>query len=280
MRAIAYVLATVPLAAVSVFAHGPQIQITNDGGKIVTRQLVADAPYGTALTSPKSVYVMPIRQSVSGSSSTDYWTVMPNDVINPITNTNSYQFGPGLAYGFGHTFADGFHFTVNFTDVLKKWNGSAFVSDSGPEVVGAFRGDSLSSPDQFAINGNSIPATGFVFSNIASTYDNDSHSSMRFRFLGDGTSALAPPSDGIYLLTLQISSTQPGLNSSDALSFVLSKGATFAQLSVAVGSLGVDSSLVQFVAVPEPTTWVLGLMGLCGIYTRYRDRPVFGGSQR
>ena len=205
---------------------------------------------------------------------------MPNDVINPITNTNSYPFGPGLAYGFGHTFADGFHFNVNFTDVLKKWNGSAFVSDLGPEVVGAFRGDSLSSPDQFVINGSSVPAAGFVLSNIASTYNDDSHSSMRFRFLGDGSNALVAPGDGIYLLTLQISSTQPGLNSSDTLSFVLSKGATFAELSTAVGSLGVDSSLVHFVAVPEPTTWVLGLMGLCGIYTRYRSRPVFGGSQR
>ena len=49
MRAIAYVVATfVPLAAASAFAHGPQIQVTDDGGKIVTRQLIADAPYGAA----------------------------------------------------------------------------------------------------------------------------------------------------------------------------------------------------------------------------------------
>ena len=39
-------------------AHGPQIQVTSDAGKIVTRRLINDRPYGTALTPATSVYVI------------------------------------------------------------------------------------------------------------------------------------------------------------------------------------------------------------------------------
>jgi hypothetical protein len=253
-------------------AHGPQIQVTDTGNKITTREVIPDAPYGNSLTNEKSVYVLPILKSVSGSPSTDYWAVMPNNTIDPITLTNSYPFGPGLAYGYGHTFTDGFHFNVSFTDSLKKWNGSTFVSNPGLEAVGAFRGDTTAPPDQAVINGSSIPGSGLVFSNIASTYNSDSHSSMRFRMLGDGSSALTAPSDGIYLLKLQISSTQPGLDPSSVLSFLLYKNATYSDLSTAIDSLGVNSSLVQFVGVPEPTTGTLAMSGFVALVLRRRVR--------
>ena len=42
---------------------------------------------------------------------------------------------------------------------------------------------------------------------------------MRFRMNGDGADALVEPSDGIYLLNLQITSTQPGLDPSSVISF-------------------------------------------------------------
>jgi hypothetical protein len=273
MRSCMFVFTACAVFVVSsASAHGPQIQVTDTGNKITTREVVPDAPYGGSLTNEKSVYVLPILKSVSGSPSTDYWAVMPNNTIDPITLTNSYPFGPGLAYGYGHTFTDGFHFNVSFTDSLKKWNGSAFVSNPGVEAVGAFRGDSTSSLDQVIIGGGSIPGSGLVFSNIASTYNSDSHSSMRFRLLGDGASALTAPSDGIYLLKLQISSTQPGLDPSSVLSFLLYKNASYSDLNAAVSGLGVNSSLVQFVGVPEPATGALAIGGFVALMLRRRVR--------
>ena len=87
--------------------------MTDTNDKIVTRTLIPNAPYEDSLTDPKSVYVLPIIKAVSGSSTTDFWTVMPNNVIDPILGSSEFQFGPGLAYGYSHTFTDGYHFTVN-----------------------------------------------------------------------------------------------------------------------------------------------------------------------
>ena len=107
------ICACAALAPLWACAHGPQIQLTDTNDKIVTRTLISNAPYGDSLTDAKSVYVLPILKAVSGSPSTDYWTVMPNSSIDPILGSSQFQFGPGLAYGYGHTFADGFHFNVN-----------------------------------------------------------------------------------------------------------------------------------------------------------------------
>ncbi len=275
MRSCAHIFvfsACTVLVVSTASAHGPQIQVTDTDNKITTRQLFMNSPYGDSLTGEKTVYVLPIRKAVSGSPSTDYWTVMPNDTIDPILNTNAYQFGPGLAYGYGHTFTDGYHFNVDFSDSLGWWNGAAFVSNPGLEAVGAFRGDSTSAEDQVFIDGSSVPSQGLVFSNISSSYDSDSHASMRFRMNGDGADALVEPSDGIYLLNLQISSTQPGLDPSSVISFVLYKNASWADVSAAVGSLGVDSSLVQYVAIPEPATGLLAVCGFAAIMARRRTR--------
>ena len=63
MRARMIALGLLVAPAVSTaFAHGPQIQITNDNNKIVTRQLLNDGPYSDTLTPPKSVYVMPLLE--------------------------------------------------------------------------------------------------------------------------------------------------------------------------------------------------------------------------
>ena len=114
-------------------AHGPQIQVTNTGNKIITRELILEGQYSTSLTSPKSVYVIPILQAVTGNPSTAYWTVMPNPAIDSILGISGFQFGPGLAYGYGHTFDSGQHFNVNFMGSLKRWNGAVFVNNPGPE---------------------------------------------------------------------------------------------------------------------------------------------------
>ena len=249
-------------------AHGPQIQITDTGDKIVTRTLLANAPYGDSLTVQKSLYVMPILKAVSGATSTDFWTVMPNNSIDPILGSSQFQFGPGLAYGFGHTFADGNHFTVNFINPLQRWNGTAFIDDPAAEAVGAFRGDATAPADQLVISGSSGTPQSLAFSNISPTYDSDAHSSMRFRSLGDGASALVAPADGLYLLALQITSTQPGLAASDPIYFLLDKNVAEGDVDAAVASLHVSPALVQFVAVPEPDGVVLALLATAGAASR------------
>lgn len=246
-------------------AHGPQMQVTDTNNKITTREIIPEPPYDTSLTAEKSAYVLPILQAITGSPTTNFWTVMPNSTIDPILQTSEFQFGPGLAYSYGQSFTSGFHFNVSFTDSLKRWNGTSFVNNPGPEAVGAFRGDSTSAADQVVITGGAVPAQSLAFNNIAASYPADSHSSMRFRLLGDGTSALVAPANGIYLLSLQISSTQPGLASSDPFSLLLCKNASAADLAAAVTGLGVDPSRVQFLSVPEPTAALLAASGLVGL---------------
>ena len=95
MRARMFALAVfAALTAQLVYAHGPQIQITNDNNKIATRQLHLDGPYSDALTAPKSVYVMPVFE-FSG-----VWYSRPNNEIDPILLQPAFPSGPGLAYGY------------------------------------------------------------------------------------------------------------------------------------------------------------------------------------
>jgi hypothetical protein len=166
-----------------------------------------------------------------------------------------------LAYGFGHTFTDGYHFTVNITSPLERWDGAAFVNDSGAEAVGAFRGDATAPADQLLISGLSTTPQSLVFSNISSTYDSDAHSSMRFRMLGDGASALVTPADGLYLLTLQITSTHP-------IYFMLYKNASVGEINTAIASLHISSALVQVVAIPEPGGIAMATLAILGIGSR------------
>jgi hypothetical protein len=245
-------------------AHGPQIQITDTNNKIITRELNPVGPYGNSLTAQKSVYVIPILQAVTGNPATAYWQVMPNPDIDPILGVSGYQFGPGLAYGYGHTFDAGQHFNANFTDSLKRWNGTTFANNPGPEEMGAFRGDSTT-PADTAFTTDGPPFQGLAFSNISATYNAESHSSMRFRVLGDGTSALVAPQDGLYLMQLQITSTQPGLAASDPFYFLLYKNVFSDSVNAAVTSLGVDPSLVQYLPVPEPAAVILAAGGLVGV---------------
>ncbi len=271
MHARIFVLgACLALVVSTASAHGPQIQVTNDNNKIVTRQIILDGPYANSLTAQKLVYVIPILQPVTGSPSTSYWSVLPNSAIDPILGVTEYQFGPGLAYGYGHTFDAGQHFNVNFADSLKRWNGSTFADNPGPEEIGAFRGDATG-PADTAFTTDSAPFQGLVFSDISATYNADSHSSMRFRVLGNGTSALVEPNDGIYLLRLQIASTQAGLDPTDVFSFVLYKNATPTDIATAVSSLEVDPALVQYLPIPEPAA---GILAMFGVITFLMARPI------
>lgn len=267
MRTCVYAFcAYAALAFDSARAHGPQIQITNTVNKIITRELVLDGPYSTAMTGPKAVYVMPVLP-FSG-----VWYSRPNDAIDPILLTPAFPSGPGLAYG--HDLADGGPqafdagsvISIGFTAGLKRWNGTAFV-DAGATELKAFRGSdpAISTPAaNFAVTSDSGPFDSVSLAAVAAGYGSEGaevHSSLRFALLGDGTSPTSGSPDGIYLVSLQLLSTQAGLSPSDPYYFVLNKNIDWGKVQPAVDSLGFAAALQQW-AVPEPTSIATVAIGI------------------
>jgi len=248
----AFTIACLAALASTAMAHGPQIQITNEGNKIVTRNLFSDEPY-TPLTDPISVYVLPLNLEPNGT-----YYVQPNDEINSSTGLPAFPSGPGITYGLGATFASGYHFNLNFVDGLKIWNGSSW-DDPGNEQIQAYRG-SEAAPTASATTSDNGPFATLAFSNIVANYASSAHASVNYKLLGDGTSGAAASDDGVYLLSMQLSSNQPGLASSDTFYFVLYKNVGRVEALEAVQSLGLSSSAVQVV----PEVGSITLMGLAG----------------
>jgi hypothetical protein len=264
MRYFVVVLMAVVAAGETAVAHGPQIQITATGGKIVTRELIVDGPYSTSLTPPKTVYVMPMLDNLGVSYA------RPNYVDFVVPGVPEFYSGPGLAYGYGYDaatnpapFAGGTTFGFAFVDGFKKWDGTAF-SDPGVAQMQAFTGG-FSAPTGTATTTESpvfqslqIPAAP---ASIDFSADHEEvHSTARFRYLGDGVTPSSAP-DGIYLLSFVLVNPPIGALPSDPFYFVLSKNGAPAALEAAVGSLGVSPSLVQSL-VPEPGMGVL----VCGLF--------------
>jgi hypothetical protein len=262
------------LAAVPAYAHGPQIQITNDNNKIVTRHLIQDGPYGDSLTAPVSVYVMPVDE-FSGN-----WMSRPNNSL--LAGVPEFPSGPGLAYGHDladggtQAFAEGSVLSVGFLDGLKLWNGAAFADPGVTELKG-FRGSNagITTPAaNFAVTSDGGPFDSLALPAVAANYGSERqevHNSLRWALLGDGTSPTSANPDGVYLVKLQVSSTQIGLAPSDPYHFVLHKNAASEAIVAAVNSLEAAPELVQ--VVPEPVTWMLALIGLVGdsLVTRRRN---------
>jgi hypothetical protein len=278
MRASACALAFIAmLVANRSFAHGPQIQLTNDGGKIVTRQLIADAPYSNSLTAMKSVYVMPLADFNGVQYS------RPNGAIDPILDVPAFPSGPGFAYGYdladGGTqlFDAGSVVSLAFTDGLKQWNGTMYI-DAGATQLKAFRGSNAniaSPPENFATTSDSGPFDSLDLPAVAANYGAEMaevHTSLRFALLGDGTNPLSASPDGVYLLSMRLTSSQIGLAPSDSYFFVLYKNAPPSTLLGAVNALGVSASAVQFADVPEPAAIALMLVGLVGLAHRRLPR--------
>ena len=262
------------LVSVPAFAHGPQIQLTVDNNKIVTRRLLQDGPYSDSLTSPKSVYVMPVLELSS------VWYSRPNN--EQLAGLPAFPSGPGLAYGYDladggpQAFAAGSLISVGFSDGLKLWNGVAFV-DAGATELKAFRGSNanISTPAaNFAITSDAAPLDNVSLAAVAENYGSEGgevHGSFRWALLGDGSSPTSASPDGVYLLKLQVSSTQDGLAPSDPYYFVLHKNAAPEAVTAAVSSLGFAPSLVQL--VPEPSAWlILAIGGIGSLFTRYTSR--------
>lgn len=264
-----------PLALVDgSFAHGPQIQITGGAGKIVTRRLFLDGPYPLAPSAPTSVYVMPLLDYIGASYA------RPNNVAFVAPDVPEFYSGPGIAYGTEYDainnpspFAVGSKFGLSFTAGLKAWNGAAFA-DAGSAGMQAFTGGfaaptgTATTSDAGPFASLAIPAGAGTVS-FAGAEPNDAHATVRYRFLADGISP-SIAADGIYLLSLQFSNTDPGMAASDPFYFVLSKNQPGGNVAAAVASLGFAPSQVQF--VPEPASLVLSVCGLLGVTQVIRRR--------
>lgn len=273
LAAVVSTLSAAPFA----LAHGPQIQITRDSatGKIETRQIL-DTATAPGLISPLTrVYIAPIL-----SLNNEYYP-RPNTAVNPITGVPSYYSGPGIVYqyesvlpgsGFEYTGSSTFpnlsgtNFSFTFADGFKKWNGSAFV-DAGVTQLQAFTGSNPAAPTATATSTDVGPFNGLNIAPI-SVQETNPHSTVRYRLLGDGTSALVAPDDGIYLATLQISSTAAGVNSSDPFYYVMYKNATEADAIAAANALGFSSAQMQ--AIPEPASVAALALGSLGLLARRR----------
>lgn len=254
------VLAAVLSAIVSQSrAHGPQMQITVDSGKITTRNVLTNtyAP----LTDEKRVYAMPVSlvQSLSFGPS---WRATPD--LNP-----SYPFGPGAAYGVGATFPTDSTITLSFLDELKVWDGSAFVSAGTTELAALRSGN----PNASSLTGNAAFSAGPDVTTevaIGASYTESAHASVSYVFLGDGTSPAAAVNNGVYLAALSWSSSDLSIAPSDPFYYVLNKGPA-TQLMSAIGSLGFAPSAVQYLAIPEPSAFVLAALGMVAASRRTRS---------
>jgi hypothetical protein len=255
-------------------AHGPQIQITNENNKIVTRELHFEEPYSSSLTPPKSLYVM-AAQPFDG-----VWYSRPNGEIDAILGLPKYPSGPGLAYGYDladgagpQAFEAGSVLSVAFTAGLKRWDGVAFV-DAGVTELKAFRGSNpnIAAPDaNFAVTSDGGPFDSLSLASIAVNYGGaqpvdgaNAHGSLRWALLGDGNSPASSSPDGVYLVSLQLSSSHGGLIPSDEYFFVLNKNSPWSTVADAVGALGVEPSLQQW-AAPEPNSSLLVWIALTAV---------------
>ena len=276
MRSLIALLALTACVVQPTWAHGPQIQITVDNNKLVTRELKLDGSYSTELSSHKMVYVMPVQPLGS------VWYSRPNGEIDPITLLPAFPSGPGVAYGYDlanggpQDFEAGGIFSIGFTDGLKLWNGAAF-GDAGATQLKAFRGSNaeISTPAaNFAITSDSGPFDDLSLPAVVADYGSEGaevHNSIRYALLGDGVSSTSASPDGVYLLSLRLSSTQAGLNPSEPYYFVLNKNAPYAALLAAVNSLNVAGGQVQWL-VPEPGSILLASISAWALtMTRIRN---------
>ena len=266
-----FACACATLSVAQALAHGPQIQIavdTNNGNKITTHKLMLDEPYSSAqgLTAATSIYVMPVLATSS---------LNPAQIVGRVKPTTSNA-GPGFTYGYDQTIGSTRYFAGNLNlqlGGLQVWNGSAFVPTDGEQLGVLANSSSNVNADTFT----TTPAGGSGSVTINASYAADAHTSFRYTLKNGTDPAFSASDDGIYLATLQLSSTQasPSLAASNPFYFILSKNADVNTLNAVVGSFaasqGIGGSAVQFVAVPEPSSVVLAaLLGL--LSTRRRPR--------
>jgi hypothetical protein len=299
-------LACASLAAQVGFGHGVQLQLTYDTTtqKIVSREIVSTDTRPTTLGAVTRIYVMPLLLAdgttpAAHPAAQAAWYSKPDITNYPSGNGIAYQWDTaapagGQIAGTGWAWKDssslpnlaGTAFTYQFTDRLLKWDGSAFTAAAaGSTQLQAFRGDATSAPTITTTTGS---GTTLVYGNVStSTQSTNPHSNAGFRLLGNGTSfdpAFAGEgTDGIYLQTLQITSSATGVLASDPLSMLLYKNTSFAEAYAVAESFAASQGIpaTQIQAVPEPGTIsllaVTGLAGGYGLWRRARRRAAGTG---
>jgi hypothetical protein len=272
MRRSLLTLAIGALIAAPALGHGPQIQLTNDNNKIVTRNIMLDDPYNTfpdPPTNPVSVYVIPLAP-ISAFGGTEVWTQPSGDPEFQVA-------GPGIAWSYGWTFDTGPHTTfpagANFVETLvgglQKHNGTTFVTAPGGAQLEIFKSDT-----NFGVGGGPTPfvtlKTIVAPTSADDTTHLDDHTSISFQLLGDGvipdaTHVPAPVADGIYLEQLKLSlANQPAgstIQDSDPFYFVMYQGVD-QSAAIAAAQAAFPGASIQ--AVPEPASAAL-LIGLGAI---------------
>jgi hypothetical protein len=261
------------LTAGEAAGHGPQIQITGETGRIMTRRLIQDGPYSESLTAATSVYVMPLREFVG------VWYSRPNEAL--VLGQPEFFSGPGFAYGYGYDpltpgsapFTEGAKFQLGFTAGLKRWDGAAFV-DAGPAAMESFLGGNPNAPTGVARTSDAGPFASLAIpagaGTISFTSDGDeTHNTVRHRLLGDGSLPASASQDGVYLVSLQLSITSNDKTPSDSFYFVLHKNAA-GEADAAAASLGFAPELVQ--RVPEPSAACLTALAILAGLGRMRQR--------
>jgi hypothetical protein len=241
-----------------------QITVDSRNGKtIVTRRLLLDEPYSSAvgLTAPVSIYVMQVLP-----------VSFVGQPVSRVKPSDTQVFGPGFTYGYDQTLGGDRLFKANLNlhvSGLQIWDGTDFIL-TGPnkEQLGLLASTSNVNPDAV----KTTASGGDLAIPITAAYTADAHSSVRYTLLGDGLDPYASSRDGIYLVTLQLSGTQtsPVLTPSAPFYYVLGKNVAINDLTPVVNSFissqGISSSLVQYMAnVPEPGTLSLVMMSLVGI---------------
>jgi hypothetical protein len=233
------------------YAHGAQIQIGVTNNQIVTHALFDNEPYQAA-TPVQRVYAIPMIQRALGDAN-DGWYAAPNQPVAAFA-------GPGVAL-LDNNFATGSILKVTFLDGLKRWNGSAFVDPGTEQIAGST--SSLFAPQTLTSDAGPF---GTITLSAASGASND-HKTLRWRLLGDGASPNTASDDGVYLLSLQLSTDQPGITPSDPYCFLLNKNATPAEAAAALAFANAN-------LVPEPAGLAALAIVVGTLFPRPRRRAV------
>jgi len=246
------------VAIPSARAHGPQVQIGIENGAIRTRSLIPNEPYNTGFTPIQRVYEIPMALRALDDPN-DGWYTQPNA---------AYPFaGPGIATALGGFVTDS-RVSLTFTDGLMLWNDSEFI-DPGDEQIDAYRGVTHIAG---AVTSDTGPYQSFSFPPI--TNSADEHQYAFFRLLGDGLTPDSPSDDGVYLLSLQLSTNQAGILSSDPYFYLLNKNATAQEAAAAL-------DYVNTHILPEPSTLALLTMSVLLLRrSRYESGSQLGAGQK
>ena len=229
------------------------MQISVENNKIVTRGLVYDTANYSDSNPVQNSYVVPMVQRTLGDAN-DGWYAQFNS-----TNTEAVFLGPGIKYGNGG-FNGGVTITDTIIDGLKLWNGSSFI-DPGTEQVQGLRG-TISVPTATLATVDSGMGGSFSLVTPAAVTAT-AHSQVYWRLLGDGSTSNSASDDGVYLLKLQLTTTQAGVAASDPYYLLLSKNASSADQTAA-------QSYVNSTLVPEPASLAAAAVASAGLLARRR----------